>query len=135
MVSPAATVVRTIRRSNNIPFHPEDCVAVTSSTPGTGNLTIDAVPPTFYRTLAVAGYATNDTFDARIVAPDNSGWEVSLCKLVDATHIARLKVYINSLGTTAFINFNGTKKTIFVDLPAARIKVMHSWSFTDGTYF
>lgn len=116
-------------------FFPRDRVRQTSSTGGTSNLTLDAGIPSGYVSFTAAGYAAGDTFDAEIVATDGSGWETSLCQLVDATHIARLKVYSNSLGTTAFISFTTVSKIIFTDWPANRVAQAMAYPFANGTYF
>lgn len=115
-------------------FHAEDRVAGMSTTSGTGNLTLSGTVPYLYRPIH-GPYAVGDEFDALIISADGSSWEQSKCQLATATTIARLKVYSNSLSTTAFINFNSSAKTIFVDLPAAKANIYNSQMYTDGTYF
>lgn len=116
-------------------FHPEDRVAVLSTTSGTGPFTFTATPPKSYITPATAGYVVGDTFDGRIIAPDGTGWLSGKMQLATSTSISILTVYANSLGTTALISFNNSNKTILIDMPAKKIKMLYGWAFTDGTYF
>jgi hypothetical protein len=110
----------------------KDRVKQTSITTGTGNLTFSGTSTGSVSFSSV--YSTNDLFDVGIYATDGSAWEICLAQLVSSTVLARILVYSNSLGTTAFINFT-VSTIIYCDLPAIKINVTYANNFSPGAYW
>jgi hypothetical protein len=92
-----------------------DRVRDTTTTTGTGTLTVSGTAPIGYRAYsAIPGIAANDKFLALISHQTANEWEVSLCTYNSATAIARTTV-LSSSNAGALVNFSaGTKDVVLV---------------------
>jgi hypothetical protein len=92
-----------------------DRVRDTTTTTGTGTLTVSGTAPIGYRAYsAIPSIATNDTFLALISHQTANEWEVTLCTYNSATAIARTTV-LSSSNAGALVNFSaGTKDVVLV---------------------
>lgn len=81
-----------------------DRVKETSTTTGTGNLTL-AGAVTDFNTFT-SQFEIDDAFIAWIVS-DSGQWEVSICHLSASTTLVRDDILSNSSGTTSAISFTG----------------------------
>lgn len=101
-----------------------DRVKETSTTTGTGNLTL-AGAATGFQTFntAFGNGATGLSFYYCIEAVDGSGnpsgnWEVGLGHLSASTTLVRDQILSNSAGTTAAINLSAGTVNVFCTMPA-----------------
>jgi hypothetical protein len=99
----------------------QDRVKDTSTTTGTGSITLSGTAPAGFRTFASA-FATGNRVFYCIEAVDGSGnptgdWEVGNGTLSAATTLERTQVYASSTGT-ALINFSAGTKSVFCTIPA-----------------
>ena len=92
-----------------------DRVACTSTSTGTGSLTLGAAE-TGYR--APSSVFSNGTSGLHFVITDGTDWEVSSCTLVDASTLSRDTVLSSSNGD-ALVSFAAGSKTIYHDVPAS----------------
>jgi hypothetical protein len=100
-------------------FRRADRVAGTSTTTGTGNITVGALPLTGFITFsAIPNIATNDTFPYCIADQSGSNWEAGIATWNGANVFARTIVTSNSSGTTALINFTSGALNCWLDNPA-----------------
>jgi hypothetical protein len=92
-----------------------DRVRDTTTTTGTGTLTISGTPPIGHIAYsAIPSIAAADTFLALIAHRTLGEWEVSLCTYNSATAIARTTV-LSSSNAGALVNFSaGTKDVVLV---------------------
>ncbi len=90
-----------------------DRVKDTSTTTGTGSLTLAGVAPTGFRTFASA-FATGDRVFYAIVG--GAEWEVGNGTLSAATTLARTQVYA-STNSNAAVNFSAGTKDVFCTIP------------------
>lgn len=97
-----------------------DRVATTTTSVGTGNLTISATPPLGYVTPGAAFAAGTAGLTLCIVDEATGAFEVSSCTLIDATTISRDAVLSSSNGG-ALVNFAAGTKSVFQDVPASVI--------------
>ncbi len=102
----------------------EDRVRETTTTTGTGNITL-AGAMVGYRAFASV-CAENDTFEGCIVAVDASGnptgpWEISKCTFINANTIARTVVRSSS-NANQLVNFGAGTKQVFLTLSAHQVK-------------
>lgn len=95
-----------------------DRVKDTTTTTGTGNITVSGSAPTGFRTLSTVATANNDTLFLAIVG--GSEWEVCLATRVSANEYARTTVLASSNSGSA-VNFSAGTKDVFLTLPAARV--------------
>lgn len=89
-----------------------DRVKDTTTTTGTGSITLSGTAPSGYRTFAAA-MATSDTCYYAIVG--GSEWEVGLGTLTAATTLARTTVYKSS-NADAAVTFSAGTKDVFITL-------------------
>ena len=90
----------------------KDRVKDQSSTTGTGTLTIDAVAPTGYRTIAAA-YTDGATLKYTIISPSLAEWEVGQGVWTAAgSTLTRVTVYASS-NAGALVNFSAGTKIVF----------------------
>ena len=92
-----------------------DRVKDSTSTTGTGSVTLTGTPPTGYRSFSSV-MATNDTCYYCIVA--GSEWEVGLGTLTASTTLARTAV-LTSSNANALVSFSAGAKDVFITVPAA----------------
>lgn len=99
-----------------------DRVKETSTTTGTGNLTLLGAVAQFRALSAVL--ANNDTSYYAAVGQSGTEWEVGLCTFVSATPaIARTTVFASS-NAGALVNFSAGTKDIFLTAAAGRITML-----------
>jgi hypothetical protein len=97
-----------------------DRVRDTTTTTGTGTLTISGTPPIGHRAFsAIPSIAAADTFLALIAHQTLGEWEVSLCTYNSATSIARTTV-LSSSNAGALVNFSAGTKDVVLTQTAAR---------------
>jgi hypothetical protein len=103
-----------------MPFIIADRVRETSTTTGTGDVTLSG---------AVTGYVsfdsvldTSDTTYYTIASLDGSGWEVGIATFTAPSTLARTTVLSSSIGGSA-INFGAGVKDVFISLPASKTNV------------
>ena len=94
-----------------------DRVKETTTTTGTGNITLAGAATgfkTFSSTIGVGNTTTYVITDAT-----GSQWEVGLGTLSGSSTLVRTTVFSNSAGTTSQINFSAGTKNVFVSMSAA----------------
>lgn len=102
-----------------------DRVKDSTTSSGTGNITLAGSAPTGYRTFNSA-FGTNVRFYYCIVAVDVSGnpsgdWEVGEGYLSASTTLVRDDI-LSSSNSNAAVNFaSSTTKTVFCTIPAAEV--------------
>lgn len=95
-----------------------DRVRDTSTTTGTGNITVSGTAPTGFRTFS-AVLSVNDTFYYAIQSQGANEWEVGLGTYSSANVFARTTVLASSNSGSA-VNFSAGTKDVFITLAAAR---------------
>ena len=96
----------------------KDRVADTSTTTGTGNITVSGTAPTGYRTFS-AVCAAGDTFFYNIAHQSLNEWESGLGTYSSAGVFARTTV-IESSNANAAVNFSAGTKDVFITLTAGK---------------
>ena len=94
-----------------------DRVRDTSTTTGTGAVTVSGTAPTGYRTFS-AVCATSDTFWYTIAHQTATEWEVGLGTYSSANTITRTTVLASSNAGSA-VTFSAGTKDVFITMPAA----------------
>lgn len=102
-----------------MPVRVSDRVKETSTTTGTGNITLAGAVSQF-RTFS-SQFATNDYFYYAIVGQTGTEWEVGTGFLSGATTLVRDVVYASS-NADALVSFSAGTKDVFVTIPARRIQ-------------
>lgn len=100
----------------------EDRVKDTTTTTGTGNLTVSGSSPSTYRTLGSV-CANNDTFPYAVVHQAANEWEVGLGTYVSATPAIARTTVLASSNAGAAVNFSAGTKEVFIT-NAADLSVM-----------
>lgn len=95
-----------------------DRVKTSSSTTGTGNMTVSASAPAGF--VALADAFALGTGEIPLCFAMGAEWEVSLCTLVDATTVSRDTVLASSNGG-ALVDFSAGTKEVFCTLSAANL--------------
>jgi hypothetical protein len=94
-----------------------DRVKDTTTTTGTGSITLAGSAPTGFRTFASAfGTAANNVAYA-IVAQSGGEWEVGIGTLSGSTTLARTRV-LSSSNSNAAVNFSAGTKDVFCSIQA-----------------
>jgi hypothetical protein len=97
-------------------FITADRVKDTSTTTGTGNITVSGSAPFGYRTFSTV-LSVSDTFYYCIQGQSTSEWEVGLGTYVSSNQFARTTVLSSSASNSAVLFSSGTKN-VFITLPA-----------------
>lgn len=95
-----------------------DRVLDTTTTTGTGSITVSGTAPTGYRTFS-AVLAASDTFYYAIQHQSAAEWEVGLGTYSSLNVFARTTVYASS-NAGAAVNFSAGTKDVYITIPAAR---------------
>jgi hypothetical protein len=95
-----------------------DRVKDTTTTTGTGNITVSGSAPTGFRTLSAVATVDGDTLFIAIVG--GSEWETSLATRVSANVYTRTTILASS-NAGAAVNFSAGTKDVFITLPASKI--------------
>jgi hypothetical protein len=95
-----------------------DRVRDTTTTTGTGAVTVSGTAPNGYQTFS-AVCATNDTFWYAIAQQSGTEWEVGLGTYSSANTITRTTV-IASSNSGSVVTFSAGTKDVFITLPAAK---------------
>lgn len=100
-----------------MPYVVADRVKESTTTTGTGNITLSGAVTGFKTFSSTVGVGNTTTY----VITDFSGgqWEVGLGTLSGSTTLVRTQVFSNSMGNTNFVNFSAGTKTVFVTMSAA----------------
>lgn len=93
-----------------------DRVKDTTTTTGTGSITLAGSAPTGFRTFAAALGAAADRVPYAIVAQSGGDWEVGIGTLSGSTTLARTRV-LKSSNSDAAVNFSAGTKDVFVTIP------------------
>ncbi len=94
-----------------------DRVKDTTTTTGTGNVTLSGTPPTGYQAFATP-FAVNDPIEYTIAG--GAEWEVGIGYLSGSTTLVRDRV-LRSSNSDALVNFSAGTKDVFCTLPADEI--------------
>ena len=103
-----------------------DRVRDTTTTSGTGAITVSGTAPTNYRTFS-AVCSTNDTFTYFIASQTLAEWEVGLGTYSAANQITRTTVYASS-NANAAVNFTAATTKDVVLTPTAELIVAKQFS-------
>jgi hypothetical protein len=95
-----------------------DRVKDTTTTTGTGDITVSGTAPTGFRTLSTVATADGDTLFLAIVG--GSEWEVCLATRVSANVYSRATPLASSNSGSA-VSFAAGTKDVFITLPASKI--------------
>lgn len=104
-----------------------DRVKETSTTTGTGNITLDGAVSQFQAFSNRADFLAGGWLYYCIAGQTGTEWEVGKGYLSDATTLVRYKVFESS-NADALVNLSAGTKDVFCTLPAARIEKI----FTKG---
>ena len=96
-----------------------DRVKETSTTTGTGDITLAGVPSGQGNVTFSSGIGVGNTTYYCIFQQGSSSFEIGLGTLSGSTTLERTTVINNSSGNTSKINFSGTLD-VFVTMPAAK---------------
>lgn len=102
-----------------MPVRVADRVKETTTTTGTGNLTLAGAVSQF--SSFSSRFAVNDYFYYAIVGQTGTEWEVGLGHLSGATTLVRDEVYTSS-NADALVNLSAGTKDVFITVPARRIQ-------------
>jgi hypothetical protein len=97
-------------------FITADRVKDTSTTTGTGNITVSGSAPFGYRTFSTV-LSVSDTFYYCIQGQNTSEWEVGLGTYASTNQFARTTVLASSASGSA-VSFSSGTKNVFITLPA-----------------
>jgi hypothetical protein len=100
-----------------MPHITADRVKDTTTTTGTGNITVSGSAPTGFRTLSAVMTVDGDTAFIAIVG--GSEWEVCLATRVSANVYSRATPLASSTGSA--VSFAAGTKDVFITAPAARL--------------
>ena len=103
-----------------------DRVKETSTTTGTGNITLAGVPSGQGTVTFATGIGTSNTTYYAIHNQGTAEWEVGLGTLSGATTLERTTVLDNSNGDTSAITLSAGTKDVFCTLPAAKAVYLDS---------
>lgn len=100
-----------------MPYVVADRVKETTTTIGTGNISLSGAVTGFKTFSSTVGVGNTTTY----VITDATGgqWEVGYGTLSGSTTLVRTQVFSNSMGNTNFVNFSAGTKTVFVTMSAA----------------
>ena len=93
----------------------KDRVKDTTTTTGTGTVTLSGTAPTGYQAFGTA-FATGSTRIPYVIT-DGTNWEVGYGRLATATTLERVYVTASS-NAGAAVNFSAGTKDVWCDLPA-----------------
>lgn len=99
----------------------EDRVRDTSSSTGTGNLTLDGTPPTGAQSFNAA-HGTNKSFYYAIQGQGSAEWETGVGYLSASTTLVRDRVTASS-NSNAAVNFSAGTKDVFCDAVAEQFNI------------
>jgi hypothetical protein len=108
-----------------------DRVKDTTTTTGTGDLTLSGTAPTGFRTFATAVGVGNNTYYC-ISSSGGAEWEVGYGTLSATTTFQRSRI-IASSNSGAAVNFSAGTKDVFVTIPATIVQGRGSvWATANG---
>ena len=96
-----------------------DRVKDTTTTTGTGSLTLSGSAPTGFVAFASA-MATGDTCQYAISSSGGSEWEVGMGTLTGATTLTRDTI-LSSSNSGSAVNLSSGTKDVYITIPAAEI--------------
>jgi len=99
-------------------FITADRVKDTSTTTGTGNITVSGSAPFGYRTFSTV-LSVSDTFYYAIQGQSTSEWEVGFGTYVSSNQFSRTTVLASSASNSA-VSFSSGTKNVFITLPATK---------------
>ena len=99
-------------------FHISDRVKDTTTTTGTGNITLSGTAPTGYQTFAATVDITGNCY---YCITGGAEWEVGYGTLTGTTTLSRSRV-IASSNAGALVNFSAGTKDVFQTIPATIVQ-------------
>ena len=105
-----------------------DRVRDTSTTTGTGSLTVSGAPPTDYQTFGSV-MSTNDTCWYSIGNQGANEWEVGLGTYNGSNVLARTTV-LSSSNSGSLVNFSAGTKDVFMTMPASILSALYTRATT-----
>jgi hypothetical protein len=99
-------------------FVTADRVSDTTTTTGSGNITVSGIAPTGYRSLSSV-LSVGDTFYYCIQSQTTSEWEAGVGTYLSANIFVRTTVLASS-NSGSLVTFTSGVKTVFVTFPAAK---------------
>lgn len=109
----------------------KDRVKTTSTTTGTGTLTISTTAPTGYQNATAVGDGNTATW----VAAAGSEWEVFIGTVGSSgTTLTRDTVLANHLNTTALVNFSAGTKDVWCDVAASYLMGQSHFCYLNADY-
>ena len=111
----------------------EDRVRDTSTTTGTGALTLANSAPSTYRTFGSV-CATGDTFPYAVVHQSASEWETGIGTYSAANTLTRTTVLASS-NAGAAVNFSAGTKDVYIDVPAATLGIPQIAGYVANRYY
>jgi hypothetical protein len=99
-------------------FITADRVKDTSTTTGTGNITVSGSAPFGYRTFSTV-LSVNDTFYYAIQGQSTAEWEIGVGTYASTNQFARTTVLASSASNSA-VSFSSGTKNVFITLAAAK---------------
>lgn len=113
-------------------FLVKDRVKDTTTTTGTGSVTLSGTAPTGFQNFNAAIGTSNTTYYC-IAGQGTSEWEVGLGTLSASTTLARTTVYASS-NAGSLVNFSAGTKDVFVTFPATVALRQYKYDlYTSGT--
>ena len=97
-----------------------DRVKDTTTSTGTGNLTLSGTSPTGFQSFNSA-FGLSNLFTYAIVDSTSGLWETGVGKLLDATTLTRDTAYEGSSGIGVLVSFTAGTKDVFCSAPAMDI--------------
>ena len=99
-------------------FVTADRVSDTTTTTGSGNITVSGIAPTGYRSLSSV-LSVGDTFYYCIQSQTTSEWEAGVGTYLSANIFVRTTVLASS-NSGSLVTFTSGVKTVFVTFPATK---------------
>ena len=94
-----------------------DRVKDTTTSTGTGNITLSGTAPSGFQTFASC-FTQNDSDAFGYAIIGGAEWETGVGYLLNATTLVRMEVFDSSAGQYTFVNFSAGSKDVFVTAPA-----------------
>ena len=102
-----------------------DRIKDTTTTTGTGNITVTGTAPTGFRPFSTFSTVTPDYFHCAIVG--TSQWEISRCHMISSTVMVRDELLSSSTGST--VSFSAGTKTVFATLASSWLNDLGTSSY------
>lgn len=115
---------RDINLSRSIMHYENLCRDTTTST-GTGNLTLSGTPPTGYQALSVHGTGTTNRFEYNVENATRSEWEIGIGYLSASTTLVRVTV-LDSSNSGSLVSFTSGVKVVRNVVAADSLNILYA---------